>query len=194
MKRLIQTVLAVVVIASMTGCATSYMTDRGHDAADIFTATVGLGVGAKARVGPVGAGLILAGEFKGLKGGALLHLDEKDECLEMYPALSPCSGATKGLFVGVGGESYDLRSTNSLPRIRGKCYRAFSFFPLVIVPLGQTTKDGLTIFRGFHPFYTQIEVAAACIGGIKLGFNPGELLDFILGWTKIDIYNDDLGT
>jgi hypothetical protein len=28
-------------------------------------------------------------------------------------------------------------------------------------------------------------------GTLRLGFNPGELLDFILGWTAIDIYNDD---
>ena len=28
-------------------------------------------------------------------------------------------------------------------------------------------------------------------GTIKLGFNPGELLDFILGWTTIDIFSDD---
>ena len=28
---------------------------------------------------------------------------------------------------------------------------------------------------------------------LRFGFNPGELLDFILGWFTIDIYGDDLG-
>jgi hypothetical protein len=31
-------------------------------------------------------------------------------------------------------------------------------------------------------------------GGLRVGFNPGELVDFLLGWTTLDIYNDDLGT
>ncbi len=31
-------------------------------------------------------------------------------------------------------------------------------------------------------------------GGLTLGlgFNPGELLDFILGWTTLDIFKDDI--
>jgi hypothetical protein len=27
---------------------------------------------------------------------------------------------------------------------------------------------------------------------VRCGFNPGELLDFILGWTTIDIFKDDI--
>ena len=41
-------------------------------------------------------------------------------------------------------------------------------------------------------YLTQIEVAAGLGGTLRLGFNPGELLDFILGFTTIDIFNDDL--
>jgi len=41
-------------------------------------------------------------------------------------------------------------------------------------------------------YFTQIEVVAGLGGTIRLGFNPGELLDFILGWVTIDIFNDDL--
>ncbi|MCX7009267.1 MAG: hypothetical protein NTY53_18815, partial [Kiritimatiellaeota bacterium] len=38
------------------------------------------------------------------------------------------------------------------------------------------------------------QVEAAVGGGLvfRLGFNVGELLDFILGWTTIDIFGDDL--
>lgn len=43
------------------------------------------------------------------------------------------------------------------------------------------------------PYYTQCEVAVGTFfPSIRLGFNPGELLDFILGWTTIDIFRDDL--
>jgi hypothetical protein len=194
MKKMIEIIAAVFVIAGMTGCASSsrYFADRGRDTADIFTATAGVGLGAKARIGPLGVGMILAGEFTGLKGGTLLHLDKKDECFEMYPVLNPCPASAGGSLGGFGGETYDLRATNSMPRIRGKCYRALSSTPLVVLPLGETTMNGPSILRGFHPFYTQIEVSAACVVGIKLGFNPGELLDFTLGWTTIDIFNDDL--
>jgi len=41
-------------------------------------------------------------------------------------------------------------------------------------------------------YWTQIEAVIGIGGTLRLGFNPGELLDFILGWTTIDIYGDDL--
>lgn len=41
-------------------------------------------------------------------------------------------------------------------------------------------------------FYTDIEVQVACGIGLRAGFNPGELLDFFLGWFGVDPFNDDL--
>ncbi len=41
------------------------------------------------------------------------------------------------------------------------------------------------------PFYTQIEVMGGFLFSVRAGFNVGELLDFILGWGGIDIYQDD---
>ncbi len=40
-------------------------------------------------------------------------------------------------------------------------------------------------------YFTQMEVSLGVFGGVKLGFNPGELLDFLLGWFTIDLYGDD---
>ncbi len=40
--------------------------------------------------------------------------------------------------------------------------------------------------------WTQFEVAAGLLGGVRLGFNPGELLDFLLGFFGADLYGDDL--
>jgi len=55
--------------------------------------------------------------------------------------------------------------------------------PFIFLP--DTPKDASAAY------FTQIEVAAGVIVGVRIGFNPGELLDFIFGWFGIDIYNDD---
>ncbi|MCU0857484.1 MAG: hypothetical protein MUC65_03665 [Pontiellaceae bacterium] len=35
----------------------------------------------------------------------------------------------------------------------------------------------------------QIEIAGGAIGAACLGVNPGELIDFIPGWSTVDIYH-----
>ena len=40
--------------------------------------------------------------------------------------------------------------------------------------------------------YSDIEVTAAFFRGFSIGFNPGELLDFLAGFIGLDIYGDDL--
>ena len=40
--------------------------------------------------------------------------------------------------------------------------------------------------------WTQIEVAIGLIGDVRLGFNPGELLDLLLGFFGADLYGDDI--
>ena len=47
--------------------------------------------------------------------------------------------------------------------------------------------------RGHLYRLTQLEVAGGIVATGKLGLNPGELLDFLLGWTTLDLYDDDLG-
>jgi hypothetical protein len=41
-------------------------------------------------------------------------------------------------------------------------------------------------------YWTNIEVSAAFGFGARLGFNPGEMLDFLLGFAGLDLYSDDL--
>ena len=48
--------------------------------------------------------------------------------------------------------------------------------------------------RGLHPYYTQIEVTAALLVSVRVGVNAGELLDFILGWTTLDLFGDDIAS
>jgi len=49
-----------------------------------------------------------------------------------------------------------------------------------------------TPWRQRLAYYTEGEVALGCHYTVRLGVNPGELLDFLLGWTTLDIYGDDL--
>ena len=37
----------------------------------------------------------------------------------------------------------------------------------------------------------QIEITIGLYGGVRFGFNPAELLDFVLGFTTYDLYDDD---
>ena len=51
-----------------SGCAT-YVRDRVADAGDIFTATVGTGIGVTAKAGPIHTGLGFDIDIYGLRGG-----------------------------------------------------------------------------------------------------------------------------
>ena len=58
--------LATALLAS--GCAT-YVRDRVADAGDIFTVTVGTGIGVTAKAGPIHSGLGFDIDLYGLRGG-----------------------------------------------------------------------------------------------------------------------------
>lgn len=40
-------------------------------------------------------------------------------------------------------------------------------------------------------YFTQLEISLGFYGGVRLGINPGELLDLLLGFFTIDLYADD---
>jgi len=75
MRRAIRTVATILVVTTCTACVSikPYMVDRGRDAADIFTATVGTGAGIKARVGPFAQGVVLSRDYAGVHGGAFFR-------------------------------------------------------------------------------------------------------------------------
>jgi hypothetical protein len=146
------------------------MKDRMRDGADVFTATVGVGAGAKVRVGPVQAGLITMGDSIGLRGGRFYSYDRYvfggDMCL-----------------VIAGIEDF-----NCMGRAVGPRRKEFTT-TYCVVPIPMDFKGGPSVNASY---WTQIEAVMGIGGTLRLGFNPGELLDFILGWTTIDIYGDDL--
>jgi hypothetical protein len=144
-----------------SGCATGYLGDRCRDGADIFTATAGLGGGAKIRTGPINLAVpvCLSQNERGLRNGTFIT--KKNDSGEFWALLFGLDNFMEG-------------------KNRNKS--------CVVATLGP---EGPTI-QGSPVLYTQLEVLIGLGGTIRLGFNPGELLDFILGWTTIDIYGDDL--
>ena len=178
---MIQFVVLVLTVATMTGCASTkaYFVDRGRDTADIFTCSAGIGLGAKVRVGPLGPGLFANQDKFGLRGGEMLGVHENSgEAQEfVFPAV------LEGWPV-FGLEQFEV---SEQMETRHKAYRAGSFFP----PFVFFPEEGTSGYTSCS-YFTQIEVAVGLGGSLRLGLNLGELLDFILGWTTIDIFNDDL--
>lgn len=165
-----------------TGCAApGLVSDRLHDAADVVTLTVGLGTGAKARVGPVQAALIKTSDIAGLRAGSWfadgLDLVYNDE---FYVLPLPLRGmARRRWWVLPYGSEVFSHGTGSVSRRRGKDVGAQSPFLLLAF-----SKD--------PSFYTQIELALGLGLVGRIGVNPGEFLDWLLGFGGVDLYNDDL--
>ena len=171
MNRTIQLILAALVAAAVSGCASTggYWADRGRDAADVFTCTVGVGTaGAKARVGPVCAGLLAQSDITGLRNGRFFM--DPPPIFAQYDLLLGCWGVENI----TGNERKDaVESTMVIPFIYGG-----NFF---------SVPPDLPAY-----YYCQIEAVATLGMSLRLGFNPGELLDFLLGFSTIDIFGDDI--
>lgn len=172
------------------------MIDRHNDAADIVTATVGVGLGGQARVGPVHAGLGMFLETKGLRGGAYQDRSLEECSMDwdggIFPAFGPAGHGSAFTMSG-------FTATNDALR-RGKAYGAISAIPFITTAVHEFTEDDNSadmrdpapITRHTLPYYTQVEVFVAIIGGTRIGLNPGEFLDFVLGLIGIDIFDDDI--
>jgi hypothetical protein len=167
----IRAVLLLGLVLAASGCVSprAYFADRWADAKDVFTASGGIGAGAKARVGPVHVGLIGSIGACGLCSGEFVA---SIKVMEMNNLIIPASW--EGVETAFAVEFMECANA------RDKGYGAISEIPFI------TT-------RKCNPaYYSQIEVEGGLGVTVRLGFNPGELLDFLLGWTSLDIYGDDL--
>lgn len=176
-------VLLSAACAVCSGCASSgYLKDRMHDGADVFTATAGKGFGVQTRVGPAHVGLLGAGDRVGIRGGQVLPLRSS-----AGPSFID-SGAYGGEYcIGVFGYEYFGTMAGTENGGRHKEFETIFCF----IPTGESLKSGKPVLN--PAYWTQIEVVAGVGISLRLGFNPGELVDFLLGWFGLDIYSDDLG-
>lgn len=154
------------------GCASTsrYLADRRNDLADIVTCTVGTGVGAKARVGPLQVAIFRNRDRAGLRGGHLFFGTEPGRDIHETALPLPV--------LAHGAASYEYLIFAESEDLRDKSYNA-NGLPLITL--------------GNEPYYyTEVEVAVGLGGTLRVGVNPGEAVDFLLGWFRIDIYRDDL--
>lgn len=171
----------------VAGCAllsacSSYWQDRLDDAADIFTVTGDARTGAYARVGPFGLGLSKEGWGYGLRGGVLSW----NFSCPPDPSKSSCSD---WIALGYGQQSFWPEDRWAI--VRGKEFVAQS--------TDQRSEwresEGVFVARSTwgHSayYYSQVEIGVGVFFGPRVGVNPGEFLDFVLGWFGVDLYGDD---
>jgi hypothetical protein len=96
------------------------MTDRGRDAGDIFTATIGKGSGVKARVGPANASLFLGQGERGIRNGALSRCAGEAETLSIELLLLGYEGVSLGddrgkNFLAMNAFLFEFPDRNSVP-------------------------------------------------------------------------------
>ena len=176
----------------LAGCASGYLADRGRDALDVVTLTLGVGGGAKARVGPVQVAVIENSDMIGIRAGtafadALDWHDNDERYVLPFPRrrYKDKSTAWRGIKDAdtewIFGEEKFADGRHTVVARRGKEVDAFSPVYCPVICLGRGAQH-----------WTQIEVAGGIGLTVRLGLNPGELLDFLLGWGAVDLYGDDI--
>jgi hypothetical protein len=157
-------ILMIVAVTMLVGgCTTAYWQDRGHDAADIATLTAGTGGGAFVQVGPKPVGYGFIIDASGVEDGGKLGS-------VMY--LTGLQGVAER-FAGYDFEDVRVKRGKLPPLLKDGNEKR----PIPIMPHHWTS---LRIFAGVTVF------------SMSVGVNPGELVDFSLGWFGVDIYGDDV--
>ena len=173
-------------LAGMTGCATSYWVDRGRDAADVLTLGVGVGLGTKARVGPLQTGVLFDVPMTGLRGGQFTGLEGCDIGLPMSMDMQWLVGGAEAFQPNKFWPGHNLRRkkfvAESTPRLSAMSAPYTPFYH-------HLTSE----FDRAPSYYTQVEAVFGLLISVRVGLNPGEFLDFILGWTTLDLFGDDIG-
>jgi hypothetical protein len=167
-----------------SGCASRYWADRGRDAQDVLTCAVGLGLGVKARVGPVQAPLIVQSDYAGLRCGEWFASPMRDDFWT---------------YVSEAGHVVD----QPLPIYERDYHFLYSGYE-VFDPGGRRPRgtSGRRAWASAWPRSNAISGTArfirrssACgrdrVG--RLGVNPGELADLLLGFAGLDVMGDDEG-
>lgn len=165
------------------------MAHRCHDAKDILTATVGRGAGSKLRAGPLQLGIMLNGQETGLRGGTVLQANTPSAAHNRSESLD-------ALFLTYGVERFN---GNVQAQKRGKSFQALTI-SMLSVPIpdhilpSSPMQQKCSSDSMYNPiaYWTQVEAAVGWTRTVRFGINIGELVDFLLGWTTIDIFADDM--
>jgi len=192
--------LSLVLTAVLCGCRSprGYWSARGRDLADVVTATTGPGLGAKLRVGPGHlTPLLLYTDTAGLRGGEVFHIPglglDRPHPPQDVGALWWASSIwvlPEAPRLEERGKAH-LATPLKLPP-QGELYDLYSDTPpFVTMPRLQWRAEKLRVARYPVAYHSELELVLALGWGLRLGLNPGEALDFLLGWCWLDLYDDD---
>lgn len=194
--------LSAVVLAGHGCHSTGYLAERRRDLADVATATVGVGLGAKARLGPVHLSpLILCMDAAGLRGGEWFRTPVLDQEVANPPQevgalwwnssvwdLPP--GCPDRERMRQRGKAH-LAAPLHLPPKAGLYDILSDTPPFISMPRLDWPAEKLKVPRYPAAYHSQVELNLALGASLRLGLNPGEFVDFVLGWMLVDIYRDD---
>lgn len=178
----------------LCGCSRTYRMNRLRDLADCVTLTWGLGVGAMVMIGPINTGLGMQWDVAGFRDGESTTGEN--------------SASVNALFISYQEVRKNVFGRNNLPTRTADYYMPKEHMKN---QWDKLIKNGATFYNRYpliaqmemapavgpayhaRQYYTQIEVCAGLIySGFRVGVNPGELVDFLLGFSGIDIYGDDV--
>ena len=182
----------LLIINALTGCAT-YWVDRKNDLLDIPVVAASVGAGASVNVGPFHSGLTWTGGDAGLHGGTLTTNNAGHAWatqLELLYAGCEHFGGRK-IFDCIGDET---RTNLKWYWTREDSFKD-TWTPFITTNLHTCSMERLGNAGpppSIHPYWFRVEAQGSCIIGARCGINVGELADFILGWSTIDIFADDV--
>ncbi len=168
-----------------SGCASRYWADRGRDAQDVLTCAVGLGLGVKARVGPVQAPLIVQSDYAGLRCGEWFASPMRDD---FWTYVSEAGHVVDQPLPIYERDYHFLYSGYEVFEPGGAAAARHKRQESLGISLATVDRD----LRN-RAFYTQVECVAGAIVSVRLGVNPGELADLLLGFAGLDVMGDDEG-
>lgn len=169
------------------GCASTYWADRGRDANDVLTCAVGLGLGAKARVGPLQLPLIVQSDYTGLRCGEFFASPMREDFWT---------------YVSEAGYVVDQPLVMYVPDF-DTLYSGYEVFDpggLAALRHKRVSSQGMGVYATLdddplnYGFYSQVECTVGLVFSVRLGVNPGELVDLLVGFAGLDLFGDDMKT
>jgi hypothetical protein len=163
----------------------AYFKDRLWDSGDIVTLTTGIGLGAQVRTGPAHVGCLKYNVDRyGWRNG--------------WPKIAKIDV----FYFYTVDWTFLTTDLNVTGEERGKGFKIVGGFVDATDPkpwavglpfLSSLEYGGDPEFNPlFHPYYSQAEVCLGLLGSMRAGINPGEFVDFLLGWVGIDFFDDDI--
>lgn len=166
------------------GCASTAWRSRAQDAKDVFTCAVGLGLGVRARVGPIQAPLLVQSDYAGLRAGEWFASPQREDFWTYVSEAGHVIDQPLPVYVS----DYDvLYSGYEVFDPGGRAAERHKAESTLGMGLATVVSD-----RRNRAYYTNVEGVVGAVVSLRLAVNPGELADLLLGFAGWDVMGDDV--